>query len=286
MNTRERIIEHIRKMPALPAAAGRVLTAARDPDAGIADIMKIIEADAGLTADILRLANSAFFAGPRKIGNLRDAGVLLGMNRIVELVLSSAIVPLAKGPVPGYDLSEGKLLEHMFATGIGTEELARALGFPPPLNAFTAGLLHGVGKIALGQVVADQVEEIKKQVTIHQIPFDKAEERVLGISYPEAGAILLEYWNLPEELCQAVRWHREPDKAAGNKLMCDLVHAASVIALECGLGLGEDGLLYTVCPGTVERLRIREEVVEKTGAAIIEKLDDLRQVFGLAARRT
>ncbi|HPU99219.1 MAG TPA: HDOD domain-containing protein, partial [Candidatus Hydrogenedentes bacterium] len=90
MNTRERIIEHIRKMPALPAAAGRVLTAARDPDAGIADIMKIIEADAGLTADILRLANSAFFAGPRKIGNLRDAGVLLGMNRIVELVLSSA----------------------------------------------------------------------------------------------------------------------------------------------------------------------------------------------------
>ena len=286
MTTRELVIRHIKEMPALPAAAGRVLTAARDPDAGIADVMKIIEADPGLTADILRLANSAFFAGPRKVGNLRDAGVLLGMNRIVELVLSSAIVPLAKGPVPGYDLGEGKLLEHMFATGIGTEELSRALGSPPPLNAFTAGLLHGVGKLALGGIVADKVAEIKRQVEIHQVSFDKAEEMVLGISYPEAGAILLEYWNLPEELCLAVRWHREPDKAPGDRRLCDLVHAASVIALECGLGLGEDGLLYTVCPGTVERLKLREEVIEKTGAAIVEKLEDLRQVFGLAARRT
>ena len=283
MSQRDTILARIREIPALPPAVGKVLSLARDPKSGVTDIIRAVEFDPGLTSDILRLANSAFFAGPRKVGSLRDAGVLLGIRRMVELVVSSAIAPLTAHAIKGYDLPPGKLLEQMISVAIGSEMLSRHLGSPPPPHTFTAVLLHSIGNITLGTFVAVDVDEIHRLVESGKISFDEAEERVVGIARPEAGAYLLEYGQLPDDIVQVARWYRNPDNIEGDKRMGDLVHAASIITMECGIGLGVDGLQYTVSPGTISRLRLNTRVMERTGAEMLSQLEGMRAQLAPAA---
>ncbi len=277
MTRREEILQKIADVPALPAAATQVLTLTQDPDAGIADVMKIIEYDPGLTADVLRLANSAYFAGPRTISSLRDAGVLFGMNRIQQMVIASAVFPLAQPAICGYDLSPGRLVDRLIAVGVGAEELGKALRQDPPQYTFTAGLLHGVGKIVLGTFIEVEVQAIKVLAYEEGIPFDEAERNVLGIDYAEVGAALLEYWQLPANVVDAVRYHNRPDDAPRDKIVVDLVHYANILSIGCGLGTGIDGLHYRPCPGTIERLNVETKVSERVTCKMLAGLQSFAQ---------
>ncbi len=150
MKTRDLVIQRIPEIPALPAAAARVLHLVQDPDIGIGAIMEAIEYDPVLTTEVLRLANTAYFAGPRTIGTLRDAGLLFGTDRILQLVLATSVFPIARQPLLGYDLPAGQLIRHSMAVAIGSEQMATLCGRPAPDHTFTAGLLSDIGKIVLG----------------------------------------------------------------------------------------------------------------------------------------
>jgi len=276
MNRREEILARTRDVPALPSAATRVLQMLQNPDASMADIMAIIEVDPGLTSDFLRLANSAFFAGPRRISSLRDAGVLLGTSRIQQLVIASAIFPLARQPLKGYDLPAGELLDHLVAVAIGAEELAKALQRPAPSYAFTAGLLHDVGKVVLGTFVEIDSRPIVHMAFKDGLSFEVAERAVLGIDHAEVGAALLEYWQLPDSIVQVVRWHHQPEEVPGDPYVTDLVHAADSLSVECGLGTGVDGLNYCSSRVTIDRLHLRTKVTEAVTCKMLTELQALR----------
>lgn len=272
MPRRDEILEKVKTITALPAAAGQVLALLRDPNSSIGDIMSAIEFDPNLTADFLRLANSAFFAGPRRISTLREAGVLLGTARIQQLVLASAVYPMAMKPVRGYDLPPGQLLDRLVAVGVGAEELGRALGLKPPHYTFTAGLLHGIGKIVLGTFIEIDAAPILKLAFEEEVPFDTAERRILGIDHAETGAALLEHWNLPDEIVQVVRWYNRPEHFIGDTMVIDLVHYANILSIECGLGAGIDGLHYLPSPGVVERLHPKTVVAEQVTCRMLSEL--------------
>ncbi len=275
MNRRDEILSQLHTIPALPVSATRVLKLIRDPNSSMGDIMKVIEYDPGLTSDVLRLANSAYFAGPRKISSLREAGVLFGTNWIHQMVLVSAIFPLASRPLRGYDLPPGDLLNHLLAVAVATEQLARLLNRPVPSYAFTAGLLHDIGKIVLGTFVEVDVEPIRKLAFEHQVSFEDAERRVLGIDHAEVGGALLDSWQLPENVVAAVRWHHHPSQCPGDSLMADLVHVADNLCIECGLGIGVDGLNYRPEAEVVERLHLRTRVIEQVTCVMLSELQNL-----------
>lgn len=272
MSRRDEILEKVKTITALPAAASRVLVLLRDPNSSIGDIMEAIEFDPSLTADFLRLANSAFFAGPRRISTLREAGVLLGTARIQQLVLASAVFPLAMRPVKGYDLPPGQLLDRLIAVGIGAEELGRAMGLHPPHYTFTAGLLHGIGKIVLGTFIEIDADPILKLAFEEQTPFDEAERKILGIDHAEVGAALLEHWNIPDEIVQVVRWYNQPENFSGDPLVVDLVHYANILSIECGLGAGIDGLHYLPSAAVLERLHPTTLVAEQVTCRMLTEL--------------
>ncbi len=276
MNEREQILAVIREIPALPAQAIKVLQLAQNPEIGVSELMAAVEFDPALTSNILRLVNSAFFAGPRKIGSLVEAGVLLGMRRVAQVVVSAAIMPYANRPVKGYDLPAGAMYEQMAAAAIGAELLARELSIPAPPYTFTAGLLHSIGKIVLGNFAEVDMERIRKIAFDEALSFELAEERVLGINHAEAGALLLKLWNLPEEIVAAARWHRHPDGYPGEKLLIDLVHVADNLTKECGIGIGLDGLHYTRSAGAVERLRLTPVLMERVCCLLIANIEDLK----------
>lgn len=268
MSRRAEILEGLQTIPALPTAANRMIVLLRDPDVEIVEVVQTIEYDPGLTSNVLRLANSAYFGGPRTIGSLRDAIMRLGFNRIFQLVITSAILPIAKQEVKGYDLPSGGLLDHSIAVAIGAEELGQQLHLRVPPATFTAGLLHDLGKIVLGTFLEVDAGPIIALALQENLSLEVAESRVLGIDHAEAGAALLERWNIPGPVVETVRWHHQPESFTGDATLMDLVHAADHLSLSDGMGVAGNGIAYRASEQVLAHVDLREEVVE----SVLEKM--------------
>lgn len=280
MNIRESVLEKVTSIPSMPTAANTVVGLLKDPDVDVNTLMRAIEFDQGLTSNVLRLANSAYFAGPRTIGSLRDAIVRLGMNRIFQLVIMSAIVPVARHEIRGYDLPPGKLLEHSIAVAIGAEEIAKTLNVKAPFLTFTAGLLHDLGKVVLSTFIEVDVQRIVNLAYSGEASFEAAEAEVLGIDHAETGAMLLQAWNLPEGIVSAVKYHHRPEDLDGENLVVDLVHLADSLALSNGLGRGFDGLNYKPSPLVLERRRLDDNSIAEVVGKMVEGIDEFRDLTG------
>lgn len=276
MNIRDLVIQRIPDIPALPAAATRVLHLVQDPDIGIGAIMEAIEYDPVLTTEVLRLANTAHFAGPRTIGTLRDAGVLFGTDRILQLVLATSVFPIARQPLRGYDLPAGQLIRHAMAVAIGAEQLATLCGRPAPAHTFTSGLLSDIGKIVLGSFLEVDAEPVLRLAADQALSFEVAERQVLGIDHAEVGALLLEAWNVPVNIIDVVRWHHDPDRGAGDRYAVDLVHIASHLSTGFGLSGGIDGLNYKPCENALSRLKADHVMLERAACNMLIGLAQLQ----------
>lgn len=279
---KERIIEKIAEVPAMPTSAAKVIQLIQDPDVDMSQMSEAIEFDPGLTTNVLRWANSAYFGGGQEIHSLRDALVRLGMRRIYQLVMTSVAAPVVGQSVQGYDLAAGSLLEESIAVAIGTQELAAALGITPPEHAFTAGLLHDIGKVILGTFIDVAVEPIMELAQQEKVTFDEAERRVLGIDHAEVGAILLKEWKIPDVIVDVVRWHHQPSGFRGDPTTLDLVHVAEFLSRQNGLGAGIDGLNYRPSDEVVARLRLKPLEAEAVACKMLTGLADVREVLTLS----
>ena len=279
MNRRDEILEKTGLVPALPSAATHVLQLLKDPDASMADIVKGMEMDPGLTANVLRIANSAYFAGPRKVGTLREAGVLFGTARIEQMILAGAISPLTGMPIKGYDLAPGRLLDNLVAAAVAVDEIPRVLSIAPHPMGFTGGLLHGVGKIVLGTFVEVDVSPILAFAEDEGVPFDEAERRVLGIDHAEVGAALLDHWKFPSELVEAVRWQYRPEEVEENTLLVDLIHVGGNLSAGCGFGSGIDGLRYRVSPAVVARMKLSTKLLERVVCKMLAEMAGIKSTL-------
>ncbi len=270
MSLRDEILAKVRSIPVLPSSASDVLALAQDPEVSLERLCQAVERDTALTANVLRLANSAYFGSPRSVDTVRQALVRLGTKQVFQLVLAAAVSPQLHRPVPGYDLGRGEFWRHSIGMGVGAVELARVLSMTPDASPFSAGLLADVGKIVLGTFVEADMEPISELAFDGRMAFDEAERAVLGIDHAEVGAYLLDYWRLPPSLVEAARWHHHPEEAGGADSVTRLVHAADALVMTLGLGNGSDGLNYHVAVNLFEEWHLSEEVLEAIVAAVLE----------------
>jgi len=281
MNKRQEIIASIAAVPPLPTASAEVINLIRDPRVPSGKIAQAIEYDPSLTTNVLRLANSALFGCPRSVSTVKDALFRLGTNQVFQLVLAATVGKMAQRPVRGYDLSGGDLWDHLIGTAIGSIKIAQALQLQVPPYTFTAALTHDVGKVVLGTFVEVDADSIRTLAHERKMSFEKAEHRVLGIDHAEVGAFLLERWNLPEYLVQAVRWHHQPEHHPGDPLVANVVHVADVVCLMAGVGAGLDSLSYRPSSKVMEKLGLEMELLAKTGYEILSELIETRKLFKL-----
>ena len=279
MSRREQILSALRSTPALPTPAIRVVQLVQDPEVNIRELTEAVRYDPSLTAMVLRLANSSYFGAARSIGSVQEAVLRLGTKRLFRVFMASAMAPLAQLTVRGYDLEPGKLLEHAVGAALAADRLAASLPKRPPDHAFTAALLHDIGKIAMGSHVRIDAKPIMDLAFRESLPFDQAEREVLGIDHAEAGAVLLEFWNLPHHLVEAVRWHHEPDKARLDTTVADLVHAADSLCLLAGIGTGADGMQYRPAANVLSRLRLGTRLGEMVICEVADQLKDLTNLL-------
>jgi len=279
LSRRNEIIERIRSLQGLPASAVQILNMIQDPDIDIGELTKIIEFDPGLTANLLKLANSAYFGMPRKVNSVREAAIRLGTNRISQLVIASAIAPIASKAVKGYDLPAGDLWTHAVAVAIGTEKMGLALNLKLPDHAFTAGLLHDIGKIIMGTFIEVDASPIMQLAFNEGVSFDAAEREILGIDHAEVGSLLLAAWKLPTDITEIVRYHHIPDEAEHGSQVLEMVHLANNLCLLGGIGSGMDGLNYRPSRIIVEKYNLKPKITEPVVMQIVTGLEGFHSWF-------
>ncbi|MCB1183560.1 HDOD domain-containing protein [bacterium] len=285
MTERKAILARINSVPSMPSVVMELRKYLNDPDVSFDRLAKLIEVDPGLTVNVLQLANSAYFGWTRTISSVKDAITRLGTNRVFQMVLCMSVAPMVRKPIKGYDTDSEGLWRHSVATAICAEQLVAALGMPEVPQAFTAGLLHDMGKIVLGTFVEVDDAPIKEIVASDGLSFNEAEQMVLGIDHAEVAAELLKAWNLPDEVVESARWHHQPHKAdEKHRLLVDLVHVADFLCLSWGFGMGNDGLQYRLDEDANERLGVDVNIAEEVGSKVMIGVEELGNLFDPAKK--
>ncbi len=246
----------------------------KDPESSAAQIEDVLKYDPGLTANILKLTNSAYFGIPSKVSSVKQAIVLLGWKRLFQLVMTMCMSTVMKKPVPGYDLPHGEPWRHSVAVSVAAELVVKALKIPGVDEIFTGALLHDVGKLVLGDFVQDELQQIEAMVS-KGIAFEVAEFIVLGTDHAQIGARILKKWSFPEALVNAVNWHHDPEACENHCISSDIVHIANIVGLM--IGSGKDGNGLDVLPSTsvTERLGLKPDHLESLAEATLTGVNKL-----------
>ena len=112
-----------------------------------------------------------------------------------------------------------------------------------------------------------------------QLPYDQAERAILGIDHQEIGALLLQEWNIPEPIVEAVRWHHEPSAYEGDRLVVDLIHVAEMLTWETDIGAGAEGENYRIDDQAAQRLELDDTVHETIVETMVAELEKFRDVL-------
>ncbi|MBW1900195.1 MAG: HDOD domain-containing protein [Deltaproteobacteria bacterium] len=268
------LLSEVETLPSMPNAAAKVISLLDDPETATSEIENAIKLDAGLTANILKLVNSAYFGLATEVGSIRRAIVLLGLKRLVQIVMTSCVNALLEKQVIGYDLPPGELWRHSIAVSVAAEGLVNELNISASEEIFTAALLHDVGKLILGKFVRQDIKEIELKAS-EGVAFQTAEQMVLGTDHAEIGAHILKSWSLPQEIVNAVRWHHDPDSAEETNTLIDVVHVADVLCLMIGIGVGREGLQYEPSPSVSKRLGLKSNHIEMIASQTLLWTDEL-----------
>jgi putative nucleotidyltransferase with HDIG domain len=274
----DRIMAEVKLFPSMPGVAAKLLTLSNNSDADPSQVEEILRYDPGLTANILRLTNSAYFGLPSRVGSVKQAVVLLGWRRLRQLVIFSCVNALMDKSVPGYDLPPGGLWRHSIAVSVAAEGLVKELNVMAHQEVFTAALLHDLGKLVLGSFVKEEIGEIES-IASQGVPFEAAERMILGTDHAEIGAQLLKNWSFPSEIVSAVRWHHTPDAADETNMLIDIVHVANVLSLMIGIGVGREGLRHEPSPLVTKRLGLNITDLEKVASRTLQWVNEMSDVF-------
>ena len=251
----KKIMSTIRSFPSMPATGAKMLKMLEDPETSIDEIEDVLRHDPGLTGNVLKLANSAYFGIPSKVSSVRQAVLLLGLRKLIQLVVASCVSAVMDKPVPGYDLPPGDLWRHSIAVSIAAEALVKDKKNIDAEDIFTPALLHDIGKLILGHFVKDELEDIEK-IASKGVPYVVAENMVLGTDHAEVGAQVLTQWSFPRDVIEAVRWHHDPDFPEQAKVPVDIVYLSNLLCQINGKGGQDDGVVYDLSPTVIERLGI------------------------------
>lgn len=235
----QQIVAGVKWLRPLPMTTSNLINALDNPRSTIGEISDLIGLDQALTAQVLQAANSTFFGYATDCHAPREAVMRLGLKRIRMIVMCHvAAGPLARRLV-GYRLGAGELWNHAILAGTYSERLARYVRFPEPEIAYTAGLMHDLGKLLLDQYVMEDYQLITHKVLESQQPLWEVERAIFGVDHAEVGGMMAERWNFPPALVSAIRFHHKPFLSSNRPKLAAIVNIANAFTPPHS-GLGDE----------------------------------------------
>lgn len=277
MTTPDVILGTLESIPTLPAAAARLFQLLDDPKASATHFERLITPDPALTANLLRFANSAYFGRNRQVSSVRDAIVLVGLKSLADLVVSAGFARVLPPRLPGYDVDAPTFWQHCVAVAVLSERLALEVALDVPTLTFTGGLLHDIGKLAVGSFVAEARDGVLERVWAGGECFVAVEREVLGIDHAEVGEALAARWRLPPAIGAVVRWHHAPSdgQEGGHGARVDLVHLADALAHTLGYGADVGELRREVDRHAIVRVGLDAARLERAASECHDAIREL-----------
>jgi len=270
--TPQELIANLGDLPPLPQVAAQVLRIAADPDASTDELQKVIGTDQALTAQILKIANSAMFGMMREVTTLTQAIMTLGFSTIKSVVIASSAKHLYSRGATG--LQERLMWEHALVSALAGRAYARALRFARTEEVFLAALMHDIGKSVMSIKFAERYGVLIRSVYNDQGDGLSMELDTFGFDHAMVGEALLHSWNLAGSIEQAARWHHDPLQApVEHRNLVALVALGNQMALNQKIGIGKPESLSIATAEALEILGIDEAALESHKDAALEALD-------------
>lgn len=241
-------------VPVFHAVALRLQQVLVRPNFRVEEVNRLISADPGLVSQVLRVANSSYYAGLSKVGTIQEAIVRLGSHEVASIAMVATQQDQYRSEDPRYNALMQVLWKHAFCCAVGSKWLAHKTGYHSLVQeAFLAGLLHDIGNLFLLKVI-EQIGSSKRQQGGTNLAIIA---EVLSSMHVEQGYQLLKAWHLPEGYCAVVAGHEAEQWDQASPLLA-MVRLTDLVSKKLGIGMHKDPSLHIFGSTEAQVLGLKE----------------------------
>lgn len=221
INNLKDIIQNIINLPSLPSVTMEIISIIDNPDTDIQTLSKIIAKDQVLASKVLKVANSPFYSYPRVISTIDFAIKILGFDTLKEVVISISFINYFRNYKSNL-IDFQKFWKHSIISSIICRELAKSIKYKISGEAFVSGLIQDIGIFIMSQFFQNEFKLLVEKINNENVDFLEAEKELYGFTHGEIGSWLLERWNFPAQLIEAVLGHHKPQISKINPVLTTL----------------------------------------------------------------
>ncbi len=270
----KRRVDALKSLPTFPESVVRInqIITQDGPKDSLRKIADAIETDPVLSARILRLVNSAFYGVSGAIVTVFDALLMLGLDIVKGLILSTTVSDVFAGRGAALD----GLWEHSYGAAVAASALGKTLGMNKVEELSAAALMHDLGKMVLASQMEDEYRAVVAHAVRSRMTIREAEQELLGVTHDEIGHWLVTRWKLPPSLAEPIARHHEPTKAGRYADAAAVVHVADLMIRGYGFGFPGDKVMPRLDDGAWRHLGL---TAEKMRTAIRRLQNDLHEAL-------
>jgi len=264
------IIGDLKSIPTLPGLISKLGALTENNKASAQEMARVVSTDQILSVKVLRLVNSAFYGFSRRVSTVSNAIILLGVNVVKSLTISSSIFEIMEKNTVG-------LWEHSMGVAVAANIIARELKLPEPEETSTAALLHDIGKVIIKIRLREDYGRLTQAIQEKGIMMIEAEQELLETDHAEIGAWIAQTWLLPEKLIEPIACHHNVEKSLVQRTKTSVVHVADVLIKASAFGFSGDDIVPQIQPVAWKKLGLTEPLLEKLLEKIEDKLVEVKQ---------
>ena len=255
------ILAKVKTLQPLSRSAAELIAMADTEEVSASEIASIVSKDPALAGEILRTANSAMFNPTKPILSIQHAVTFMGLRNALGIAIKFCMSFVFDKPLSGYESEDNALWNYSLATAVASRVISRyAKQEISGELAYTAGLLHSIGKFILSEYLKVNSAVLDKLINADGKDFSDLERAIIGIDHCQVGAELAKHWQLPEEICQVIANYNNPSSAdEEHKSLAYIVHTACFVAMSAGFSTGADALQYNLDSDYEEYLNLNTD---------------------------
>lgn len=281
-----KVIEnYIDKMPSLPVTVTKIMEICNDPKTSPVDLNRVISVDPVLMGRVMKLINSAYYGLSTEITSLVRAVIMLGINTVKNLALSTAVLGALGKNKKSQAMNMDGFWRHSLCVGVTSKQIAKKTGVQAKEleEYFIAGLLHDIGKIPLNNRLPEEYMQALRVCDSQRVPLYRAEEQVLGVTHIETGKMVLKNWRLGEDITHAVMYHHSPaDYEGEHKQLVNSVALANYFAGYAEIGFAGDRAPEKIDPSILAKPEINWEFLDDLEDTVNQEIDKAKVFLNLA----
>ena len=270
------LVRRIDDLPTLPRTVFRITEMINNPRSSARDLAQVITDDQVLTARLLRLVNSSFYAFPQRITTVTRAIVLLGFDAIRHLLLTTSVFDMFADRRQETANSREDLWDHSLGCAVAAKVLGKHLRHDKIEELFVCALLHDIGKIVSMVYAPGDYKAAATLAAEKNILLIEAETQLLDYTHVDTGRLLAERWNLPVMVTEVIMHHHTPDQAGDFSPEAAIVHLADILCRALRYGSGGDRRIPAIEPTALGLLQIEKNQIEGLLNEIESDFNDIR----------